>query len=90
MNKLRLYVVGRTPKAAKAFEDLKALLENDFKDQYSLEVIDILENPQLAEDDKILATPTAVKILPQPVRKVIGDLSSSEKILVGLDLKKAS
>lgn len=85
---IRLYVIGKTPKSAKAVEDLRTLLEDEFKDQYSLEVIDIFENPQLAEDDKIIATPTAIKFLPPPTRKVIGDLSDREKVILGLDLKK--
>ena len=80
MYKLRLYVAGQTLKAEKTFEDLKSLLEGTFKGQYTLEVIDVLKNPQLAEDDKILATPTVVKRLPPPIRKVIGDLHSKEKV----------
>ena len=90
MYKLRLYVAGRTPKAEKAFENLKALCEDAFKDQYSVEVIDILEHPELAAEDKILASPTVIKILPDPIRRVIGDLSAKEKVLVGLGLTKNS
>lgn len=86
MYKLRLYVIGKTPNSIKATEHLRALLEDQFKGGYSLEVIDLLENPGLAEEDKILATPTVVKRLPEPVKKVIGDLSDKEKILLGLDL----
>ena len=65
---------------------MKKILYDEFKDQYSLKVIDVLENPGLAEDDKILATPTVVKRLPMPIRKVIGDLTEREKVLLGLDL----
>jgi len=86
MYELRLYIVGQTPSSIKATEDLRALLEDEFKDQYTLEVIDVLENPSLAEDDKIFATPTVVKRLPAPVRKIIGDLADREKVLLGLDL----
>ena len=88
MNMIRLYVVGNTERSKKAINDLKTLLETDFKEEYSLEVVNILERPELAEEDKILATPTVVKLLPLPVRKIIGDLSDKEKIMLGLDLKK--
>ena len=88
MHVIRLYIVGNTERSKKAFYDLDALLKNDFKGEYSIEVVNILERPELAEDDKILATPTAVKLLPLPMRKVIGDLSMKEKVLLGLDLKK--
>ncbi|HUT42692.1 MAG TPA: circadian clock protein KaiB [Desulfobacterales bacterium] len=89
MYTIRLYVVGKTPKSVKAIEDLKAILDDEIKAQgdYSLEVVDILKNPELAEDDKILATPTAIKLLPSPLAKVIGDFSNREKVLLGLDLK---
>ena len=86
MNELRLYVIGQTPSSIKATESLRAILEDEFRDQYTLEVIDVLENPSLAEDDKILATPTVVKRLPLPIRKVIGDLREREKVVLGLDL----
>ena len=86
MKELRLYVIGQTPSSIKATKDLRAILEGEFRDQYTLEVIDVLENPSLAEDDKILATPTVVKRLPLPIRKVIGDLREREKVLLGLDL----
>ena len=87
---IRLYVIGQTPKAKKAIADLRAVLDDEIKTQgdYSLEVVDVLENPELAANDKILATPTAIKLLPPPVAKVIGDLSDKEKVLVGLDLRK--
>jgi len=86
MQKLRLYVIGKTPRSVKAIEDLKTILEDKFKDQYSLEIVDIFENPGLAEEDKILATPTVIKILPAPIRKIVGNLSDREKVLLGLDL----
>ena len=90
MYTIRLYVVGKTPKSVKAIGDLRAILDDEIKTQgnYSLEVVNVLENPELAEDDKILATPTAIKLLPQPLAKVIGDFSDREKVLLGLDLKK--
>jgi len=88
MNVIRLYVVGNTEKSKNAINDLKTLLDSDFKGDYSLDVVNILENPELAEEDKILATPTAVRLLPLPMRKVIGDLTDKERILLGLDIKK--
>ena len=87
MLKLRLYIVGKTPKAIKATEHLRALLDDQYKDEYTLEVVDVLENPGLAEHDKILATPTVVRRLPDPIRKIVGDLADKEKVLLGLDLK---
>jgi circadian clock protein KaiB len=87
MHVIRLYVVGKTERSKKAINDLTTLLKRDFKGQYSLEVINILERPELADEDKIMATPTAVKLLPAPVRKIIGDLRDKEQILLGLDLK---
>ncbi|MEM8641805.1 MAG: circadian clock protein KaiB [Cyanobacteria bacterium P01_G01_bin.54] len=83
---LKLYVAGNTPSSARALKTLKNILEEDFKGVYALKVIDVLKNPQLAEEDKILATPTLSKVLPPPVRKIIGDLSDREKVLIGLDL----
>ncbi|MGB0561295.1 MAG: circadian clock protein KaiB [Spirulinaceae cyanobacterium] len=83
---LKLYVAGNTPSSARALKILKNILEEDFKGVYALKVIDVLKNPQLAEEDKILATPTLSKVLPPPVRKIIGDLSDREKVLIGLDL----
>jgi circadian clock protein KaiB len=88
MNVIRLYVIGNTEKSKKAFNNLTTLLDKDFKGEYTLDVINLLENPELAEEDQILATPTVVKLLPIPVRKVIGDLSDNDKVLLGLDLKK--
>lgn len=83
---LKLYVAGNTPHSVKALKTLKTILEQEFQGVYALKVIDVLKNPQLAEEDKILATPTLSKVLPPPVRKIIGDLSDREKVLIGLDL----
>lgn len=83
---LKLYVAGNTPNSIRALKTLNTILEEDFQGVYALKVIDVLKNPQLAEEDKILATPTLSKILPPPVRKIIGDLSDRERVLIGLDL----
>ncbi|MCP6762237.1 MAG: circadian clock protein KaiB [Fischerella sp. CENA71] len=83
---LKLYVAGNTANSVMALRTLKNILEQEFKGVYTLKVIDVLKNPQLAEEDKILATPTLSKILPPPVRKIIGDLSDRERVLIGLDL----
>jgi circadian clock protein KaiB len=83
---LRLYVAGQTPKALTAFTNLKKICEDQLKGKYSIEVIDLLINPQLGAEDQILALPTLVRKLPVPVRKIIGDLSNTERVLVGLDL----
>ncbi|MEM9944786.1 MAG: circadian clock protein KaiB [Cyanobacteria bacterium P01_D01_bin.36] len=83
---LKLYVAGNTPSSTKALKTLNTILEEEFQGVYALKVIDVLKNPQLAEEDKILATPTLSKILPPPVRKIIGDLSDRERVLIGLDL----
>ncbi len=85
---LRLYVAGQTARAVKAFENLKKICEEHLKGKYSIEVIDLLVSPQLARGDQIVAVPTLVRKLPQPVRKIIGDLSNTEKVLVGLDLRQ--
>jgi len=84
---LRLYVAGKTSKSVVALENLKNICEEHLQGQYSIEVIDLLETPQLAEGDQILAIPTLVKKVPEPVRKIIGDLSNVEKVLVGLDIR---
>jgi circadian clock protein KaiB len=84
---LRLYVAGQTPKSLTAFDNLKRLCEDRLKGHYSIEVIDLLKNPRLAKDDQILAIPTLVRRLPLPVRRIIGDLSNTERVLVGLDLR---
>ena len=85
--KLRLYITGRTPRSEIALNNLRRICESELSSRYEIEVIDVLENPQLAEDEKILATPTLVKELPEPLRKIIGDLSDREKVLLGLDLR---
>lgn len=84
---LRLYVAGQTPKSLTAFSNLKKICENHLKGAYDIEVIDLLEQPQLSKGDQILAIPTLVRKLPVPVRKIIGDLSDTERVLVGLDLR---
>jgi circadian clock protein KaiB len=86
---LRLYVAGQTPKSLTAFSNLKKICENHLKGRYRIEVIDLLEQPHLAEGDQILALPTLVRKLPQPMRKIIGDLSDTVRVLVGLDLRPA-
>ena len=83
---LRLYVAGQTPKSVTAFANLKRLCEERLAGQYRIEIVDLLENPQLAKGDQILAIPTLVRKLPEPMRKIIGDLSNTERVLVGLDL----
>lgn len=84
---LRLYVAGQTPRAIAALANLKRVCEEHLECKYSIEVIDLLKNPQLAKGDQIFAVPTLVRKLPVPVRKIIGDLSNTEKVLVGLDLR---
>jgi circadian clock protein KaiB len=84
---LRLYVAGRTPKCVTAFNNLQKLCEEHLAGQYRIEVIDLLENPTLAKGDQILAIPTLVRKLPEPIKKIIGDLSNTERVLVGLDLR---
>ena len=83
---LRPYILGNTKGSEKTLTNLKTLLDDELSNQYSLEIIDLLQNPQLAEEDKIFATPTVVKVLPGPIRKVVGDLANKQKVLVGLDL----
>jgi circadian clock protein KaiB len=83
---LRLYVAGQTPKSIAAFANLKKICEEHLKGKYTIEVVDLLENPRLAKGDQILAIPTLVRKLPQPLRKIIGDLSNTEKVLVGLNI----
>ncbi len=86
---LRLYVAGQTPKSLTAFANLKRICEEHLKGRYKIEIIDLLENPKLARGDQILAIPTLVRKLPEPVRKIIGDLSNTERVLVGLDVRPA-
>lgn len=83
---LRLYVAGKTPKSVTALNNLKKYCEDHLKDQYRIEVIDLLQQPQLAQGDQILAIPTLVRKMPEPIRKIIGDLSNEEKVLVGLNI----
>lgn len=87
---LRLYIAGQTPKCIAAIINLKKICEEQLNGKYQIEVIDLLINPQLSRDDQILAIPTLVRKLPVPVRKIIGDLSNTERILVGLDLISSS
>jgi circadian clock protein KaiB len=84
---LRLYVAGQTPKCLTAFANLKKLCEEHMAGDYDIEIVDLLQQPQLAKGDQILAVPTLVRRLPEPVRKIIGDLSNTERVLVGLDLR---
>jgi circadian clock protein KaiB len=84
---LRLYIAGRTPKSITAFENLKKICEEHLKGQYHIEIIDLIKQPQLAKGDQILAVPTLVRLLPEPIKKIIGDLSNTERVLVGLDLR---
>ncbi len=84
---LRLYVAGESVKAITAFRNLKRICEEHLAGRYRIEVIDLLKNPQLAQGDQIVAVPTLVRKLPEPLRKIIGDLANTERVLVGLDLK---
>lgn len=85
---LRLYITGQTPKSERAVANLRRICQEDLQDEYHLDIIDVLERPELAEDEKILATPTLIKELPPPLRRIIGDLSIKEKVLLGLDLTR--
>ena len=87
---LRLYVAGQTPKSVTAIANLKRLCEEHLPGRHRIEVVDLMENPRLARTDQILAIPTLVRTLPNPIRKVIGDLSNSERVLVGLDIRPRS
>jgi circadian clock protein KaiB len=84
---LKLYVAGQSAKSLTAFANLKKICEEHLEGKYRIEVIDLLQNPQLAKGDQILAVPTLVRKLPVPIRKIIGDLSNTERVLVGLDLR---
>jgi len=84
---LRLYVAGQTPKSVAAFANLKQICETHLKGQYRIEIVDLLLNPRLAQGDQIIAVPTLVRQLPAPTKKIIGDLSQEERVLIGLDLK---
>ena len=83
---LKLYVTGQTANSVKAIQNLKKILSGELKEIYELKIIDVLKNPQLAEDEKILATPTLSRVLPPSVKRIIGDLSDKEKVLLGLDI----
>ena len=87
--RLRLYVAGQTPKSLTAFANLKRLCEEHLSGRYEIEVIDLVENPQLAQGDQILAVPTLVRKLPAPLKRIIGSLSDADRFLVGMDLKPA-
>lgn len=84
---LRLYIAGTTPRSLRAVANVKAVCEEHLKDRYELEVIDLYQQPVLAKGEQIIAAPTLIKKLPEPLRRIIGDMSSTEKILVGLDLR---
>ena len=84
---LRLYVAGQTTKSIEAFDNLRRICEEHLAGQYSIELVDLTKNPQLAKGDQILALPTLVRKLPPPIKKIIGDLSNTERVLVGLDLR---
>jgi circadian clock protein KaiB len=84
---LKLYVTGTSPRTRQAIENLQRICEQDLHGRYQLDIIDVLEQPQAAEDDRILATPTLIKRLPPPLRRVIGDLSDKEKVLFGLEVR---
>lgn len=88
MNKfiLKLYVTGMTTRSRAAIANLRRICENELMEEYALEIVDVLESPELAEKHKILATPTLIKDLPPPVRRIIGDLSDRDRVLIGLDL----
>lgn len=91
MNTMRhvlvLYITGRTSRSERAIENLKRICREELAGEYDMEVVDVLEKPQLAEDEKIIATPTLVKRLPMPLRRLIGDLSNTEQVLIGLDVR---
>lgn len=86
---LRLYVAGQTPKSVAALSNLKRLCESHLAGRYKIEIVDLLKNPRLAAGDQILAVPTLVRKLPVPIKKIIGDLSNEERVLVGLDVQPA-
>lgn len=86
--RLRLYVAGQTPKSVLAFTNLQRICEDHLHGRYEIEIVDLLVSPQLASGDQILAVPTLVRRLPEPIKKIIGDLSNTERVLVGLDLQE--
>lgn len=83
---LKLYITGNTSRAERAIDNLRKICEEDLQGKYQIAIIDVLEHPESAEADKVLATPTLIKQLPPPLRRIIGDLSDKEKVLVGLDI----
>lgn len=85
---LRLYVTGSTPQSVRAIDNIKKICEKHLKGRYELEVIDLYQNPNLANGEQIIAAPTLIKKLPQPLRRIIGDMSNTERVLVGLDLRE--
>jgi len=85
---LRLYVAGQTPKSVAAINNLRRICEDNLKGRYRIEVVDLMKNPQLAKGDQIIAVPTLVRKLPPPIKKIIGDLSNEEKVLIGLDVRE--
>ncbi len=85
---LRLYVTGMTPKSIRAIANIKKICEEHLQGRYALEVVDLYQQPQLAQGEQIIAAPTLIKELPQPLRRIIGDLSNTERVLVGLDLRR--
>ena len=87
---LKLYVTGQTPRSRDAIAHLQRLCEQELQGSFEMTVIDVLDRPQLAEDEKILATPTVIKELPPPIRRIIGDLSDTERVLLGLDIRPAT
>ena len=87
---LRLYVAGQTPNSIRAFSNLQKICDEHLHGKYKIEVIDLIKNPQLAAGDQILAIPTLVRKLPEPIKKIIGDLSNTDRVLVGLDIRSKS
>jgi circadian clock protein KaiB len=88
--KLRLYVAGQTPKSLSAFANLRRICEEHLTGRYEIEVIDLLKHPELAQRDQIIALPTLVRKLPEPIKRIVGDLSNSERVIVGMNLEKVS
>lgn len=84
--RFKLYIAGQTPKSKRAIANLKRICDNNLREEYIIDIVDLLERPQIAEEERILATPTLVKVLPMPIRRMIGDLSDTETVLMGLDL----
>ncbi|MBN1128450.1 MAG: circadian clock KaiB family protein [Chitinispirillaceae bacterium] len=85
---LRLYIAGKTPRAVKAFANLQRICDEHLAGRYRIEIIDLIKNPALARGDQIVAVPTLVRKLPEPIKKIIGDLSNTERVLVGLDIRE--